>query len=74
LQLRLFGLHQIKAYPNDNPVCIVESEKTAILMTAILPGYTWLASGGLHNQHSEKCMVLKKHENLLYQDLGCRDN
>lgn len=67
----LFGLHQIRLYGNDNPVCIVESEKTAILMTAILPDYIWLATGGLKNLNPEICAVLKKREIRLYPDLGC---
>jgi hypothetical protein len=28
---------------------IVESEKTAILMTGFYPGYCWMATGGLSN-------------------------
>ena len=71
LQQCLFGLHQIRVYSNNNPVCIVESEKTAILMTAVLPGFLWLATGGLHNLNPEKCAALKKYKIRLYPDLGC---
>jgi hypothetical protein len=71
LQQCLFGLHQIRLYSNENPVCIVESEKTAILMTAILPNFLWLATGGLHNLNPDKCAGFKKHQIRLYPDLGC---
>lgn len=38
-----FGLHLTTP---DKPVALVESEKTAILMSVFQPEFTWLASGG----------------------------
>lgn len=38
-----FGLHLTTP---DKPVALVESEKTAILMSVFMPEYTWVASGG----------------------------
>lgn len=43
-----FGEHQILLEPNK-PIAIVESEKTAIIATAYLPDYLWLATGGIGN-------------------------
>lgn len=41
----LFGEHLLKKYP-DKPVCLVESEKTAIICSCINPECIWLATGG----------------------------
>lgn len=41
----VFGEHLLRAYPN-NPVIIVESEKTAIVCAMLFPSYLWLATGG----------------------------
>ena len=38
-----FGLHLVT---NDKPVALCESEKTAVLMSVYMPGFTWIASGG----------------------------
>ena len=40
----LFGEHLNK--DTDKPIALVESEKTAILMSVFEPEYTWIASGG----------------------------
>ena len=44
---RLYGQHLLALFP-DRPVCIVESEKTAILASQWLDsaGYIWMATGG----------------------------
>ena len=64
----LFGLHQIR----DNlekTIGIVESEKTAILLTAIYPKITWLASGGM-NLSLESFEPLESRKIMLYPDAG----
>ena len=45
LQQCLFGLHIIYDITKDNIICIVESEKTAIIMSIVLPNFLWLATG-----------------------------
>ena len=45
LQQCLFGEHLLKSNPNK-PVALVESEKTAVIMSRFLPEYVWLATGG----------------------------
>lgn len=45
LQQCLFGEHLLKKYP-DKPVALVESEKTAVVMSRFIPEYVWLATGG----------------------------
>lgn len=73
LQQCLFGEHQLRNQPTDTTVAIVESEKTAILMSALLPQYIWLATGGLHNLKAERCKILAKRNIILFPDLNAFD-
>lgn len=68
----LFGEHQLKGNKNKT-VAIVESEKTAILMTVLLPDYLWLACGGSNNLKASSCEVLKDRSIILFPDLNCFD-
>ncbi len=43
----LFGLHQITTEPKGKTIAIVESEKTAIIMTAFFPSFVWMATNSL---------------------------
>lgn len=45
LQQCLFGEHLLNSNPNK-PVALVESEKTAVVMSRFIPEYIWLATGG----------------------------
>lgn len=67
----LFGLPQLATAPPGKPVAIVESEKTAILATAALPAYVWLASGGLGNLTAERLAPVKGRRIMLFPDAGC---
>lgn len=64
----LFGEHLLKG--NNNPVAIVESEKTAIVASTYFPKFIWLACGGLSNLSPEKCQVLKGRNVVLFPDLN----
>jgi len=67
----LFGLHQVNTAPKNKIIAIVESEKTAILMTAIMPQYTWLACGSASNLKPELFHELMDRQLILFPDLGC---
>lgn len=41
-----FGLHLLSPQHPDTPVAVVESEKTALVMSEVAPTATWLAVGG----------------------------
>ncbi|HWT02597.1 MAG TPA: DUF6371 domain-containing protein [Pyrinomonadaceae bacterium] len=69
----LFGEHQLAAQPGSKPVAIVEAEKTAIIATAYLPIFTWLACGSLTNLTADKCRVLTGRKVILFPDLNCFD-
>lgn len=64
----LYGLHLIK---NDNPIAIVESEKSAIVGSMAISTYTWMATGGKQNF---RLMEAVKGRNVtLFPDLGAYD-
>lgn len=67
----LYGLHQINVATKDKVVAVVESEKTAILMTPIMPQFIWLACGSASNLKPEFFFDLMNRELILFPDLGC---
>ncbi len=69
LQQCFFGEHLLGLHP-EAIVCIVESEKSALISAAIFPEQVWLATGGIGNLSIEKCQVLKGRNVILYPDLN----
>lgn len=69
LQQCFFGEHLLKLYP-DKTVSIVESEKSAIIASAIISDSIWLSTGQLNGLSIEKAKVLKGREVILFPDLG----
>ena len=68
LQQCYFGEHLLS---DGCKVAVVESEKTALLMSAIKPEYVWLAAGGSCNlSNPEKNKVLDGHEVTVFPDNG----
>lgn len=67
----LFGEHLLRI--NDKTVAIVESEKTAIIASAFMPDFIWLATGSLNNLSADKCRVLKGRKVILFPDLNAFD-
>lgn len=65
----LFGEHLL-AKDTKKPVGIVESEKTAIIASALLPELIWLATGGKDGLSVNKCKVLKGRDVILFPDLN----
>ncbi|NDP20795.1 MAG: hypothetical protein GZ091_06915 [Paludibacter sp.] len=72
LQQCFFGEHLLKIYP-DKQVAIVESEKSAIIASVIMPDLIWLAAGNLNGLSIEKAKVLKGRNVTLFPDLGGYD-
>lgn len=71
LNQTLFGLHILHDAPKDTPLCIVESEKTAVIMSIIKPDFIWLSCGGY--SMLDVCLlnsldVLKGHRVLVFPD------
>ena len=72
LQQCFFGEHLLKLYP-DKTVAIVESEKSAIIASAIISDSIWLSTGQLNGLSVEKATVLKDRNVILFPDLGGYD-
>lgn len=66
----LFGLHQIKGMKTGVPICIVESEKTAIIMSGYYPDIIWMATGGINGLKKDSIAPIKKYRVFLYPDIG----
>ena len=65
-----FGQHLLPKY-GDAHVCIVESEKTAVIMAARHPGQLWLATCGCSGLHADKLECLRHRRFTLFPDSGC---
>lgn len=68
-----FGEHLLASSPYSK-VCIVESEKTAVVASICLPGHIWIASGGKDGCfRSDVATSLRGREVILFPDLGQYD-
>ncbi len=65
----LFGEHLLITSPYK-PVAIVESEKTAIIASALMPAFIWLACGGLDGLNINRCKVLQNRQVVLFPDVN----
>lgn len=63
----LFGEHLLSVYP-DKVAVLVESEKSAVIGSALFPDYVWLAAGGKSQLREEKLRVLSGRTLLLFPD------
>ena len=66
----LFGQHLLGRRHNAH-VCLVESEKTALIMAARQPEYLWLATCGSGGLSPERLKCLQGHRVTLFPDSGC---
>ena len=63
----LFGEFQLTKRPYDY-IILVESEKTAVVGTAIIPQFIWIATGGANGLTEEKAIVLKGRKVIIIYD------
>ena len=52
----------------EAPLCLVESEKTALIMSLVCPDHVWLATGGKANFKEQMLWPLLGHEVAVYPD------
>ena len=64
----LFGEHLLPQHP-DKTIALVESEKTAIICSAMMPQYLWLATGGKSGLTSERLSSLKGRKIIVFPDI-----
>lgn len=62
----LFGEHLLNNHP-EQPVAVVESEKTAFICSAFIPEFVWVATGG-KSQLNQRMDVLKGREVVVFPD------
>jgi hypothetical protein len=63
----LFGLHLTKEN-KGNRVAIVESEKTAIIMSILYKDFVWMATGGKGNFKQELLKPIKSYDIIAFPD------
>lgn len=64
----LFGEHLLKIYPTK-VVALVESEKSALIASAVYPDYIWLATGGKSQLSIDKLKVLQGRTVVMFPDV-----
>jgi hypothetical protein len=65
----LFGLHRVNE-DYQKTIAIVESEKTAIIISLFIPDYIWLATGSKQNLKFELLKPIKNRNIVLFPDKG----
>ena len=60
-----FGLHLVR---EPCTVCIVEAEKSAVILSELYPQYVWLAAGGLFELQPQKFWALQHCRIILLPD------
>lgn len=70
LQHCLFGLHLLTSDLSHQPstVCIVESEKTAVILSEIVKDFIWMSCGGLQMFKPELLAPLVDHKVVVFPD------
>lgn len=68
----LFGEHLLTKFPKL-PVVVVESQKSAVIGSAVYPEYVWLASCGCQQFKPELLSCLKGRKTVVLPDKGCED-
>jgi hypothetical protein len=71
LNQTLFGMHLASMTPNSVDICIVESEKTAIVMSIVDPTRIWMACGSLNGVKYDYFKGLENRSITLFPDKGC---
>ncbi len=65
----LFGAHLLGRLPSDTAVGLVEAEKTALIMSMVIPQKIWIATGGLQLFSASRLEALRPFRNVtVYAD------
>ena len=62
------SVESVRSVCQKKSVCVVEAEKTAVIMSEVYPEYVWLAAGGLGEVQVEKFRPLRGHKVILFPD------
>lgn len=72
LELCFFGEHLLNLYP-DKPIGVVESEKSAIICTAYIKDFVWIATGGKNGCLNSRYHILRERKICLFPDSKAYD-
>ena len=61
-------LHHREGQGGRSPICVVEAEKTAFILSELYPQYVWLAAGGLGEVQVDKFRPLRGRRVILFPD------
>lgn len=64
----LFGQHLLSSKAPGATVCVVESEKTAVICSEQMPDCAWLACGGLQMLNAEMLQPLTDYKVVIFPD------
>ena len=67
----LFGLHLLGEDPTK-PIAIVESEKSALIMSIVMPEFVWMACGSLNNFNEHILKPLRHRKIIAFPDVDYR--
>jgi hypothetical protein len=62
------SVRSVESVCQNKTICVVESEKTAVIMSEVKPEYTWLATGGKTELNVAKLKPLAGHKVILFPD------
>lgn len=65
-----FGQHLLGVVDESKLVCVVESEKTAVICNLSKTNCIWLATGGLQNINEDRIVALAGRKVIFYPDKG----
>jgi hypothetical protein len=66
----LFGLHLVRNWSPSAWIAIVESAKSAIILSLVYPEMLWLSSRSMDGLSLDKCMPIAGRNVILYPDAG----
>ena len=62
------SVKSVRSVCEKKTICVVESEKTAVIMSEVKPDYLWLATGGKTELNVAKLRPLAGHKVILFPD------
>lgn len=67
-RLRACPSEHLRSARDSKPICIVEAEKSAVILSELFPQYIWLAAGGMGELQVNKFLPLRHHRVILFPD------
>ena len=65
---KALSVESVRSVCDKKTVCVVEAEKTAVIMSEVKPEYVWMATGGKTELNVAKLRPLAGHRIILFPD------